>query len=241
MNVTLKNIRGIDDAMISLYMSKGNYDNDKDFLIRETVKASTNSRGFIEKPTRYFNDLYEKVLKYGVMHTTILRFIDFSFVVEGLHRGAQDDLDAHAERFHTRIIRQSTRLGKFKEGDVSDYYNGKILTTYQALTEVLGMKLPDSFMDSEGNIYLRTTNGYIREDCKNEQDVIRGLYNLSIPSTCICKIDLLQYAHVYRMRNKDTHAHEELRDMITSLTSQLAKALNMSEERFITTLNSIIQ
>lgn len=238
MKVELTTLRGIEDAITSLYQSKGNYTSDKGKFIRAHVFESTNDNGFIVKPTNFFNEELAKVFKYGVHHTTILRYIDFSFVIEGLHRGGQDDLDSHAERFHTRIVRQSTRLGTFKDGAVSDYYKGKILTTDQVL-KTLGVEIPDS-VEIDGKTYVKGVNGYILEEHKSEQDVVRGLYNLAIPCSCICKIDLFQFSHVYKMRNKNTKAHEELRDVITSLVTQLAKAFNMEESHFIEILETIV-
>lgn len=52
-----------------------------------------------------FNDWMERLTKWGWKHITMLRFIDFSITVEGLHRAGPDDWDAHAARFNNRIIR----------------------------------------------------------------------------------------------------------------------------------------
>ena len=65
-------------------------------------------------------------------------------MTEGMHRGGQDDIDAHARRFDNRIIRSSTRLAEFSEGEMSDYYRGKIISTDEALN-ILNIDIPDSF------------------------------------------------------------------------------------------------
>ena len=51
----------------------------------------------------------------------MLDFVTISVTVEGIHRAGQDDWDAHAKRFDNRIIRSSTRLADFSEGEMSDY------------------------------------------------------------------------------------------------------------------------
>lgn len=247
MNVTLNNLRGIDDAIVSLYQSKGNHTAEKELSIRKLVHESVDWRGFI-KPERSeeFDSLLKKVIKYGKMHTTILRYIDFSFTFDGLHRGAQDDLDAHAHRFNNRIIRRSTRLSSF-DGAVSDYYKNTILSLNDALYIISAeydISIPDT-LTVNGDTYIRDTNGYVNKTYidahpDEEQDVRRGLYNLAIPSSCIVKCDLFEYSHVYKMRNKSSHAHPELRDGIESLTSQLAEAFYMFDDEFRELLNSIM-
>ena len=243
MNVTLNNIRGIEDAMVSLYISKGNYTSELNERIRKNHNMNTYCNGMIFKDIdpesekrKEFMDRFAKVIKYGKQHTTILRFIDFSFVVEGLHRGGQDDLDAHAQRFNNRIIRQSTRLGAF-DGSVSEYYKDKILTLDEFI-KLFGINVPDEIEvenseTGKNDIYVRSVGGYVNKTYIDEhpnesQDVKRGLYNLAIPSTCIVKCDLLEFSHVYKMRNKDSYAHSELRDCIEQLTVKLADGFMMS-------------
>lgn len=38
-------------------------------------------------------------------HHTLMKYIDIAFFTDGLHRGAQDDLDSHAIAFNNRITR----------------------------------------------------------------------------------------------------------------------------------------
>ena len=74
-------------------------------------------------------DWLAKLFKWGVKHYTMLRFIDLSFTVYGLHRAGQDDIDAHAMRMNNRIIRSSTRLADFSRGETSEYSADKIIPT----------------------------------------------------------------------------------------------------------------
>ena len=72
---------------------------------------------------------------------------------------------------------------------------------------------------------------YVEEHPEERLDIQRGLYPLSIPSNCIVKCDLFEYAHVYKMRNKNSNANPELRNMIENLTSQLGKAMILSDDK----------
>ena len=150
------------------------------------------------------------------------RFLDFSFTVYGLHRGAQDDLDSHAKRMDNRIIRSSTRLADFSHGEVSEYYNGKIIPTDVALV-ALGITTPEE-IEYNGNTYVKGVNGYILKGMENNKDVKRGLYMLSIPSNFIYKINMTEYAHVYKERNIKSSANPELKDCIEISTDQLDAA-----------------
>jgi hypothetical protein len=59
---------------------------------------------------------------------------------------------------------------------------------------------------------------------ENNKDVKRGLYMLSIPSNFIFKINLTEYAHVYKERNEKSTANPEVRKCIESATSALEAA-----------------
>lgn len=245
MKVYLNNIHGIDDAIVSLYMSKGNYTRDLELKIAKLVDENTGIDGFVKSnASEEFNTKYRKMLDIGQLHTTIIRFIDFSFTVVGLHRGGQDDLDAHAHRFNNRIVRTSTRLcKKLSTDDKSAYYENTILTLGEVL-DIMGINMPSEVVRN-GKIYTKADNGYINYDYiekhpKEEQDVRRGLYNLAIPSNCIVKCDLFEYAHVYRMRNISTQAHPELKDLIEQLTDMIGIALGMSETGIRGYLDGII-
>ena len=84
--------------------------------------------------------------------------------VEGLHRAGQDDWDSHAARFNNRIIRSSTRLAQFGY-EMSDWYGDKIMPTDLAL-EYLGIDAPE-YVEKDGEKFVKTVNGYIREDLQN--------------------------------------------------------------------------
>lgn len=211
--VYLKQISGIDDAISSLYISKRSWTTDIDEDIRSTCDRVLDRRGFI-KPDASKEDVdklmqwIDKLSNWGWQHITLLRFIDFTFAVRGLHRGGQDDWDAHAQRFNNRIIRSSTRLARFGN-EKSNWYNGKIITTDEAINN-LDIMLPETI--EVGNLtYVKAENGYVREDYKNDNDVLRGLYMLSIPSNFIFKANLTEFSHVYKERNKNGSANPEVK------------------------------
>ncbi len=232
MKVYLNKITGIDDAIISMYMSKRNWTNELDNDIRKTIKIVNNENGrfrrYCEEENinigdNYWNEYEEymrKLTKITKDHITLGRFIDFSITVIGLHRGGQDDWDSHAQRFNNRIIRSSTRLSDFYY-ETSDYYYDKIIPTDIALSEE-HIKTPD-FIFRNGDKYIKTINGYIREDLKDNKDVKRGLYMLSIPSNFIFKINLTEWAHVYKERNIGTNANPEVKELCELIADQLEK------------------
>jgi hypothetical protein len=101
--VQLNSITNIDDALVTMYFSRGTWNWDLDREVRETVERCTDRHG------RYHSsvaaDVREKYiktmatwLKYAPKHSTMASFIGLSFTVEGLHRAGQDDWDAHAKR-----------------------------------------------------------------------------------------------------------------------------------------------
>ena len=71
---------------------------------------------------------------------------------------------------------------------------------------------------------MRGVNGYILKGMENNKDVKRGLYMLSIPSNFIFKINLTEYAHVFKERNKNGTANPEVKTCIESATDKLEKA-----------------
>ena len=212
MTVYVNKVRGIDDAIVTMFMSKRSWTREKEMHIRDLVQQATvDYTGKIDPSVSpELNDHIEKLCKWGVNHITMLRFVDFSITVEGLHRGGQDDWDAHAKRFDNRIIRTSTRLSTFAD-EMSDFYKHKIIPTDAALG-ILGITTPDTIMHN-GVSYVRTHNGYIREDMKDDKDVKRGLYMLSIPSNFIFKIDLTEYGHVFKERREGGTANPEVKQV----------------------------
>lgn len=229
MNVRLNRVDGIDDAIVSMYLSKRTLTPELEEEIRHEVAECTN---LVRTPDRPFGSLLgatsklegwlKTLFKWGVRHNTMLRFIDLSFTVYDLHRGAQDDLDSHARRMDNRIIRSSTRLATFDDGEMSDWYEGKIVSTDMALAE-LGYRLPDE-IEYEGKTYVRCVNGYVLKGHEKDRDYLRGLYMLSIPSSFVFRINLTEFAHVYRERNEGGTANPELKMAVESMADQLERA-----------------
>ena len=224
MKTYLNQISGIDDAIVSMFMSKRSWTREKELHIREVCRTvlrpdgglkdydETQAAAFAE-----FDDWLDKLTKWGWKHTTMLRFIDMSVTVEGLHRAGQDDWDAHAKRFNNRIIRSSTRLASFSY-EMSDWYEGKIMPTDLAL-QALGLSVPETF-EHDGVQYVKAVNGYIRADMADDPDVKRGLYMLSIPSNFIFKIDLTEWGHVFKERNAKGGANPEVKQCCESTADQ---------------------
>ena len=229
MNVRLNRVDGIDDAIVSMYLSKRSLTPELEDEIRDEVVECSN---LIRTPDMPFGGLLdttpkldkwlETLFKWGVRHNTMLRFIDLSFTVYDLHRGAQDDLDSHAKRMDNRIIRSSTRLATFGEGEMSDWYDGKILSTDMAL-RILGNDLPDE-IEHGGNTYVRCVNGYVLKGHESDRDYLRGLYMLSIPSSFVFRINLTEFAHVYRERNEGGSANPELKMAVEEMATQVGSA-----------------
>lgn len=225
MKVYLNEITGIADALVSMYMSKRSWTRESETKIRNLCYRVLNPRGgilpqttIVEQDAHDYNHLMDTLLNWGQRHITMLRFIDFSITVEGLHRAGQDDWDSHAQRFNNRIIRSSTRLATFTD-EMSEWYQGKIIPTDLALAS-LGITTPNSIV-SDGSTYVKTTNGYIREDMKNNMDVKRGLYMLSIPSNFIFKCDLTNWSHVYKERNNLGSANPEVKMVSEEIATQV--------------------
>lgn len=235
MKVYLNAISGIDDAIVSMFMSYRTWTRELELHVYEVCRKVLNSDGSLKEYEEdmaaefdEFHNWFEKLLKWGWKHTTMLRFIDFSFTVEGLHRAGQDDWDAHAKRFDNRIIRNSTRTKHSDfQYEVSSYYQDKIIPTDVA-AQAMGIQLPET-MEYDGKKYVKAVNGYILEGCEDNPDVKRGLYMLSIPSNFIFKINLAEWAHVYKLRNAKSPANPEVRlccEMIADLLEQCHKEFN---------------
>ena len=232
MQVFLNRVDGIDDAIMSMFFSKRTMNRELEQHIRQVCRENqdlTCERGDVlgalkDELTIEMNDWLNKVFKWGKSHITMLRFLDLSFTVYGLHRGSQDDLDSHAKRMENRIIRASTRLGSFEGGEMSEYYEGKIIPTDVALAH-LGITTPDE-IEYEGQTYVRGVNGYILKGMENQNDVKRGLYMLSIPSDFIFRINLTEFAHVYKERNAKGTAHPELKTAVEEMFEQIYDATN---------------
>ena len=243
MKFTLMEVRGLADACLALKMSRRSYTQEYENKLRDAIRFCTYEKtGFFYKEATMakengdyvwlVNEL-NKVAKWGAGvgmdtyidagHETILRFIDFSIHVEGLHRGAMDDFDAHAMRMNNRIVRSSTRgNGAYNANEMSDWYKDKIVTAGY-IDSVNGSASDTITID--GEVYVNVGDGYIRKDLAQNGDAQRGLYRLSIPMDCICKINLHDMRHIYMRRNKYTHASPELAYGIEMLADQIEEAL----------------
>ena len=229
MEVYLNRIDGWDDAIISMFLSKRTLNRELEMDIRTEVALCANSMPSNDRPigaltcvTDDLRDWLTKLFKWSPKHITMGRFLDFSFSVYGLHRAGQDDVDSHAKRMENRIIRSSTRLADYSDGEMSEYYQGKIIPTDTALA-FLGIATPDE-IEYEGQTYVRGVNGYILKGMENNKDVKRGLYMLSIPSNFIFKMNLTEYAHLYKERNDHSGANPEVKLFTEMATDKLEKA-----------------
>lgn len=223
MKIYVNEITGIADAIVTLFMSKRSWTREKETQVREVCERVLTRQGKIsadagEKDLEKYNAWLDSLLKWGWRHITMLRFIDISVTVEGLHRAGQDDWDSHAARFNNRIIRSSTRLAEFGY-EMSDWYEGKIVPTDLAL-EYLGIEAPER-IERNGETFVKTVNGYIREDMKDNSDVKRGLYMLSIPSNFIFKINLTEWGHVFKERNGKGSANPEVKQCCEAIADQI--------------------
>lgn len=236
MKVTLTEMHSIQDAIRALHMSKRTWNPQFEQLLTGVVHDSVWHNGFPYALHRKYtnqNDnpsfakfaaLCDKVFKYGRKHTTLLRFIDISVIVEGLHRGATDDFDSHAKRLDNRIIRSSTRLATYDPEEMSNWYQGKIIPTDVMLAH-LGIDTPEE-IEYDGKTYVKAANGYILKGMENDNDVKRGLYMLSLPMTFTFKVNLAELAHIYRLRGSKEHgavgtAAPELQEMIETLMDKV--------------------
>ena len=225
MKVRVMSISGYVDACMALKMSKRSLTQEYEDSLREAVDCLIMSNGaFItDIPTEYkdmFNLLVtelDKVAKWGsgygvdsyidAGHETLLKFIDLSVHVCGLHRGAMDDFRTHAYRMENRFVSSSTRhINAVDMDEMSDWYKDKILYS-----------IPEKQLEG----YVATPFGYVREGYENDPDVLRGLYPLAIPTEFIFKVNLQQMRHIYMRRNTLTHASPELGIMVEDIADQV--------------------
>ena len=232
MKIKLNKITGLDDAIISMYESKRTLTEELEAKIRLMVRHEVNDDGQIEKEylSKELDEMFVKLFKWGKRHFTMLRFINLSITVYGLHRGGMDDLDAHAQRMNNRIIRTSTRLGEYKN-EKSEFYEGKILTL-DDLIERKVLTVPEK-IEVDGKTYVKAVNGYVLEGLENEKDVLRGLFPLCIPMGAIININLTEYSHIYKERNENGNAHPELKKAIESLTDQLIEKIPYIDRKYL--------
>lgn len=230
MKAQIIEISGYAGAFMSLYMTGKNVDSKRLDHIQATIEGATNRWGFFDKPEsvhgKDFIEYMDKVIKYGIKHEheTILDFIKVTIFMEDLHRGAQDDYDAHAKRLD--IIRSSTRANKKSSGsaaELSDWYKDKVLPFGALTSDMIGDRvegslefayLPDMFVDTNGIKWVKTPWGYVKEELAKDADVLRGLVPLGVVCDNVSTISYRNLRHVYHMRRRGTHAAPELQDVI---------------------------
>lgn len=238
MKIPYLKITGWGGAIRSMYMSNKNYtaELEEKLLKCEAAYYASDCNAYGgDEDAEWFENEINKVIKIGKHHITLLRYVDVEWVVDGLHRGAQDDFDSHAERFDNRIVRMSTRTNNDgKLAEISDWYKGKILT-FQDLSDIFNM--PEE-VEKDGNIYTRTPFGYIQKDVIGtpiERDARRGLVPLAVSSTFIVKCQITELCHVYRERNRNGNAAPELKDMIEMVVERISKEVPALNSEFFLT------
>ena len=242
MKVTVNSITGFEDAFVAMFISKRTWTPELDKEIRNVCDEVLDRHGFIklscdENCLEKFYKWLGILLRMGRKHITVLRYIDISIMTEGLHRAGQDDVDAHARRFDNRIIRSSTRLATYGDDEMSDYYRDKVLTDSKVIKAVLGIDMPEE-IEYEGNKYVKSPNGYVKEEYKNNKDVKRGLYMLSIPSNFISKINLCEWAHVFKERNQNGGANPEVKEWAEEVMKQIASYYEQITRDYVLTIEN---
>lgn len=237
MNVYLNEIAGLWQAITALYMSKRSWTREKEVDIQRCVAENYYMSGLrkdVSEPlTDEMEDYLKRLFKWAPKHTTLGRFIDFAFTVEGMHRGAQDDFDSHAMRLNSRIVRSSTRLASFGGTEKSSFYDRKILLPDEvmALLSDRAVTLPTTLY-FHGYDYVRVENGYVRKDYMNDQDVLRGLYPLCIPSNFTFRVNSTDFAHIVKQRDRNSHAHPELREAVEEMKRQIQEQIPYLTEEY---------
>ena len=92
MEVYVNRISGIPDAIVSMYMSQRSWSWELENSVYYTCDNVLNYDGSIknyadDQDLQDFHAWFSKVLKWGKKHVTMLRFIDITVSVSGLHRG----------------------------------------------------------------------------------------------------------------------------------------------------------
>lgn len=162
-------------------------------------------------------------------HSTIGRFLDISCVVDGLHRGATDDFDAHAKRLESRIVRLSTRTTSPKDIELSDWYKGKVIpfgdldgsSAVNADTnEAFTFNFPETIKTTTAT-YHKSRFGYVQDGYEKNYDVLRGLTPLGMSNLFIFKCNITEWAHITKLRRPGTHASPELQELIQMINTAI--------------------
>ncbi len=248
MQVTVTNISGFAEAFEAMFISKRSWTPELAQDIRQTCYEYEVLGFRTPTVTEKFEKWLDMLLRMGKKHITVLRYVDIAIMTEGLHRAGQDDVDAHARRFDNRIIRSSTRLATFDQDEFSDYYKGKVMTT-DTMLKNRGITMPDKLIECENgsfytesefndfldddevpcvykgskNVWVKSPNGYVLEEYANNKDVKRGLYMLGIPSNFVSKINLTEWAHVFKERNQDGGANPEVKEWAEAVMARITE------------------
>lgn len=231
MKVYLNEISGLWQAILSMYMSKRSWTREKELEIMQMYSKHFDRWGK-RLPGDFdleFELILTNLLKWAPRHITLGKFIDFSFTIDGLHRGAQDDFDSHAKRLDNRIIRSSTRLSKFGH-EKSEWYQGKIISTDEAL-EKLEIDIPN-IITIDGREYVRAVNGYVVRGMEQNKDVQRGLYMLSIPSSFTFRCNSTEFAHILKERDSCSTAAPELQLCVEEMLRQIEENIPMMDRNY---------
>lgn len=239
MNFRLMEVRGLVTTLLTLKMSKRTYTEEYENKLRLWNRMFTHSEsGFVVQRNQVsvgqredydeFIKALDTLAKWGAGvglsadidagHETLLRFIDFDIHVTGLHYAGIADLDSHAMRMNSRIVRSSSRLTTKGSTELSDWYKDKIIPFTNGDTTA-------EYITQNGQTYVKTASGYVREDLLEDKDALRGLYPLGMASDCIFKVNLFDMRHIYMRRNEYTHANPELKAGIEMLADQIEEAL----------------
>lgn len=212
MNIPYFKVSGWDGAIRSYFMTNKKYNTDIEARLSKVEEGKGSEEDIV-----WYNTLKSRVINIGKKHTTLLRFVDITFVVDGLHRGGQDDFDSHAKRLESRIVRMTTRVNdNEKLAHVSDYYEGKILT-FDDLKKIFNLP---STVTCDGKDYVMTPFGYVKDEYKNDKDVKRGLVPLAVSSMFTVKVNITELCHIVRERAPGSAAHPELQEMIRLLVEE---------------------
>lgn len=241
MKVEIQNITGFEDAFKALFISKRTLTQELSDEINNVCESVLDRRGRIKpdapkEDVIRFNEWLGKLLRWGKHHITLIRFLNISIMTWGMHRAGQDDIDSHAKRFENKIIRSSTRLANFNQNEMSDYYKDKIMNTDQVL-KVLNITTPDR-ITIDKDTYVKTVNGYIKEEYVDNKDVKRGLYMLSIPSDFVSQINLCEWGHVFKERSKDGGANPEVKEWAEAVTAALTNFHDLITREYILSIKN---
>ena len=261
MEITHIALSGYDDMVRAIYMTNKKYNDELEMKITRGEylrKLSPEKRKKLEEVSNdneIYNEyrkmidiafniacgtLYNKTDEKGAItpdqiqlcHSTIGRFLDISCTVDGLHRGATDDFDAHARRLDSRIVRRSTRTNSPNEIVLSDWYKDKVIPfgdlDGRTVTEVINIKestdceikLPSTIIVNN-KVYRKSRFGYVADEFKDNYDVLRGLTPLGMSNLFTFKCNITEWAHITKLREPGTHAAPELQQMIQMINQAI--------------------